>query len=216
MDLKLTANEPSPAERRAVDALLDPPAGAGAAPPAAGGERLRAERGGAAVRHQRHRLLPALWALVDRVGHISPEGLVYVARRLGVPPAEVYGVATFYAMLPVTPRPATSVAHVCVDLSCRLAGEAGAALRARLGAHPDLTVVDSPCLGLCERAPAALVTTAGVTVRERVVAPATPSTIDTDPDEPAPAAAVPQAGEPGLALLRRAGKVDAMTVLRAE
>ena len=41
--------------------------------------------------------------------------------RLAVPPAEAYGVATFYALLSTTPRPPV-VAHVCDDIACRLAG----------------------------------------------------------------------------------------------
>ena len=44
-------------------------------------------------------LLPALHALQDRVGQITQPGLNYVCRRLSVPPAEAYGVATFYALL---------------------------------------------------------------------------------------------------------------------
>ena len=45
----------------------------------------------------------------------------HVCRRLSVPPAEAYGVATFYALLSTTPRPPT-VAHVCDDIACRLLG----------------------------------------------------------------------------------------------
>ncbi|MGE0733101.1 MAG: NADH-ubiquinone oxidoreductase-F iron-sulfur binding region domain-containing protein [Acidimicrobiia bacterium] len=198
MDLKPIADEPSPAERAAVDAALGGPADAVLGP--AGGDRaavgagLRAERGGAAVRGRRHRLLPALWALVDRVGHLSPGGLGYVARRLGVPPAEVYGVATFYAMLPTTPRPTERVAHLCVDLACRLDTNRHGALRHRLSADAGTTVVDSPCLGLCERAPAALVSTAGVSPHHLIDA--------------APALPLPQRGDPSLVLLRRVDVAD--------
>ena len=42
-------------------------------------------------------LLPVLHALQERVGWISEGGLNYVCERLQVPPAEAYGVATFYA-----------------------------------------------------------------------------------------------------------------------
>ena len=45
----------------------------------------------------------------------------YVCQRLSVPPAEAYGVATFYAMFSVEERPKT-VVHVCDDLACRDAG----------------------------------------------------------------------------------------------
>jgi NADH-quinone oxidoreductase subunit F len=50
-------------------------------------------------------LLPALHALQSCVGWISQGGLNYVSERLTVPPAEAYGVATFYAMFSVQPGP---------------------------------------------------------------------------------------------------------------
>ena len=53
--------------------------------------------------------------------------------------------------------------HVCTDLSCQLAGA-----EVPEGAHP------SPCLGLCERAPAALRTIAGPEPREEQIPPTSP------------------------------------------
>ena len=52
-----------------------------------------------------------------------------------MPPAEAYGVATFYALFATTPRP-PAVAHVCDDIACRLAGaeELCATLERSLGA----------------------------------------------------------------------------------
>ena len=84
------------------------------------------------------------------------------SRRLDVPPADAYGVVTFYAMLALEERPA-EVLHVCDDLSCRLAG----------AEVPDGALA-SPCLGLCERAPAALRTIAGPQPREEQIPPASP------------------------------------------
>ena len=107
-------------------------------------------------------LLPALHALNDHVGWISRPALDEVTRRLDLAPAVGFGVASFYGMFSTTPRPPT-VAYVCDDVPCRLAGavERIAALEARLG--PPRTPRDgavwepSPCLGLCDFAPAALV-----------------------------------------------------------
>ncbi len=78
-------------------------------------------RGGAEARDDRHLLLPALHALQGAVGWISPGGMNYVCERLTVPPAEAYGVATFYAMFSTEERPST-VLHVCDDIACRRAG----------------------------------------------------------------------------------------------
>ncbi len=186
MDLHLTSADPTPEERDAVDRVLGPVPGPTGSEQAATGLHLRAERGGQAVRSQRHRLLPALHALADRVGWISAEGLGYVSRRLGVAPADAYGVASFYALLPTQPRPGT-VVHRCVDLACRIATEGSRSI-------PAGTVVDSPCLGLCERAPAALVVTPGVAPTHQIVA--------------APAQRLAQQGDPSLVLLGRVGVAD--------
>ena len=126
--------------------------------------------GGHAARERRHLLLPALWAVQSRVGWISAGALNYVCQRLSVAPADAYGVATFYAMLSVKPQPKTIV-HVCDDLACRLAG--GPQLLEELRAkRPADAVRPSPCLGLCERAPAVLFQCAGEGARDYVVAPA--------------------------------------------
>ena len=69
----------------------------------------------------RHRLLPALHAAQARVGWISEGALNHICERLSVPPAEAYGVATFYAMFSLKPRPAR-VVHVCDDIACKTRG----------------------------------------------------------------------------------------------
>ncbi|MBT2397175.1 NAD(P)H-dependent oxidoreductase subunit E [Streptomyces sp. ISL-100] len=175
MDLKYTNAEPSEDERAAVDGLLGPPESAWE-----GADRSRTDlrwaRGGAAARERRDLLLPALHAVNDRVGWLSEGALDYICRRLTVPPAEAYGVATFYAMFSVKPRPA-KVLYVCTDLACaaRGAGAVCAGLEERVGAAgsaADGAVWQpSPCLGLCERAPAALLLQAGAPAEEREAFP---------------------------------------------
>jgi NADH-quinone oxidoreductase subunit F len=107
---------------------------------------------------------------------VTPGALGYTSRRLDVPPADAYGVATFYALLALEERP-PEVLHVCTDLSCRLAG-----------AEVPEGAIPSPCLGLCERAPASLRTVAGPEPREEQI--------------PAEEPPLPQSGD-GLKLLRR-------------
>ena len=90
----------------------------------------------------------------------------YACERLHVPPAEAYGVATFYALFSVVER-APVVAHVCDDVACHAAGAETITkqLHDRLGpageTRDGATWLRSPCLGLCERAPAAMLTVAG-------------------------------------------------------
>ncbi|MEV3973736.1 NAD(P)H-dependent oxidoreductase subunit E [Streptomyces sp. NPDC050698] len=218
MDLHFGDSKPTDEERAAVDALLGPPESSweGAARDEMRAADLRWARGGREARDRRDLLLPGLHAVNDRIGWISPGALDYLCRRLTVPPAEAYGVATFYAMFSVKPRPAT-VLHVCTDLACAAAGapELCAGIEARLGLGSGVSVERSPCLGLCERAPAALAIKAGDPVRTAVSAPATveeavlaASAPDSAPEEPPAALAVPQAGQDGLMLLHRVGVVD--------
>ncbi len=173
MDLHLIPGAAASAdEREAVDAVLGAPASGwegGARRPETEGH---VARGGDAIRARRHMLLPALWAAQARAGWISAGALNYICQRLAVAPADAYGVATFYAMFSVEPQPPT-IAHVCEDLACRLAGskELAAGLSRRL---PKDAVRPAPCLGLCERAPAVLFQCAGAGARDYVVAPADP------------------------------------------
>jgi NADH-quinone oxidoreductase subunit F len=160
------------------------------------------------ARRNRHLLLPALHALQDSIGWISPGGLGYVSERLSIPPAEAYGVATFYAMLSVEERPGP-VAHVCDDMTC--SGAAAELLIAALDGRDD--VHRSPCLGLCERAPAVFLQMPGA--GNTVLGPATAEGVATALDgEPSPRlppipAAAPHTGtgSPRI-LLSRVGTVD--------
>ncbi|MGJ5752119.1 NAD-dependent formate dehydrogenase flavoprotein subunit [Streptomyces puniciscabiei] len=213
MDLHFGDGKPTDEERAAVDALLGPPGSSWEGADRSDAD-LRWARGGRAARDRRDLVLPGLHALNDRVGWISEGGLGYLCRRLTVPPAEAYGVATFYAMFSLKPRRAT-VLHVCTDLACTAAGagELRAGLEKRLGSG--VGVERGPCLGLCERAPATLAVRAGDPVRTAVAAPATMAEAvraahspDSAPEEPPAATAVPQAGQEGLLLLRRVGVVD--------
>ena len=164
MDLRLLVAEPTDAERAAIDAVV------GAGP-------RRNGRVAVGDRTRRHLLLPALRAAQRRVGWVSEGALGYASRRLDVPPADAYGVASFYALLALESRPAETL-HVCTDLACALKGA-----QVPEGAFP------SSCLGLCERAPAAYRTVAGEEPYETQL-----------PETGPP---LPQAGEDGLRLLRR-------------
>ncbi|MER7181614.1 NADH-ubiquinone oxidoreductase-F iron-sulfur binding region domain-containing protein [Streptomyces hyaluromycini] len=213
MDLHFGDSKPTDEERAAVDALLGPPESSWEGADRSDAD-LRWARGGREARDRRDLLLPGLHAINDRIGWISEGALGYLCRRLTVPPAEAYGVATFYAMFSVRPRPAT-VLHVCTDLACTAAGASALCAGVEAGLGPDVHVERSPCLGLCERAPAALAIRAGEPVRTAVAAPATAKTAvlaatapDSAPEEPSAAMAVPQAGQDGLVLLKRIGVVD--------
>jgi len=164
-----------------VDAALGPPTSGWEGGARRSGPEAQVARGGRAeVEERRHLLLPALHAIQRRIGWISEGSLNYICQRLMVPPAEAYGVAAFYAMLSLEPRPKT-VVHVCDDIACRASGALDLCreMEKRLGppgvAKPDAraTWLKSPCLGQCERAPAVLFQAAGKGRGDWTLAPAT-------------------------------------------
>jgi NADH-quinone oxidoreductase subunit F len=207
MDLHWIGAEPTHEEREAVDAIAG-----WIEKVSLPGESLEEHivRGGLeAVRSRRHLLLPALEEVQSRVGWVSRGALDYVCRRLSVPPAEAYGVATFYALLSTDPRP-RRFAHVCDDIACRLAGaqELCRSLTETLGPEGERWA-RSPCVGYCEAAPAVFFQLAGHDdgTLTRADARSVGSVLALDPP-PEPEVLAPQTREPrspGLRLLRRVG-----------
>jgi NADH-quinone oxidoreductase subunit F len=233
LDLHLTSAQPASEERAAVDSVLGVPVSGWEGGARHASVDTRAAFGGNQGRSERHRLLPVLHAIQNRIGWISPGSLNYAALRLDVAPAEVHGVASFYGLFSLTPRPPV-VARVCDDIACltrgaeKLCGD----LEKELGPPGSpcyggrATWLRSQCLGLCERAPAALVSAAGANAKERVLAPATAGSLQAlvkdavenrlpdGPDVLNPQLSVPQAGLPQarLRLLARVGKSDPMSL----
>jgi NADH-quinone oxidoreductase subunit F len=215
VDIRTTGGPATSEEVAAVDSVLGDPASLWE-----GGTRHPADDhiafGGHAARAQRPLLLPVLHAIQDRAGWVSRGALEYACRRLSIPPAEAYGVVSFYARFALDERPALAL-HVCDDIACKCAGadDLCAALEKSVGLAGRLWH-RSPCLGLCDRAPAALVERAGVAHDERQVAPITleqAQTILGGGDWPAPDLTLPISptlfsprGKGGL--LRRVGDVD--------
>ena len=222
MDLRLSSATATDAERAAVDALVGLPDSRWTGGGREDAADARTAQTGAQARARRTELLPVLHAVQKAIGWVSWGALNYVSLRLTVPPAEAYGVASFYAMLSTEPQ-AGRVLHVCDDVACRIAGaeDIKSALRAELGDHPGpqdrCTFLDSPCLGLCERAPAVLVQRTGYEP-DMAIAPAAPehvpgllAAILEAPEYAEPSESIPQASGPdrdALRLLRRIGVVD--------
>lgn len=215
MDLRFSNAEPSESERAVIDAMLGEPASSwdGAA------ERSQLDGRvallGRSIRQRRDELLPALAALQSEIGWISEGGLMYVCRRLSVPPAEAYGVASFYALLSTTPRPAR-VVHVCDDIGCagfgadELIDELEAAVGRESTDINGSMWVRSPCLGQCDRAPACFGQIAGApdVVVTRANADDVIGLMRDVPRRAEPVEAIPQRGQPDLRLLSRIGVVD--------
>jgi len=106
-------------------------------------------------------LLPLLWLCQERWGWISPGVMKAVAERLGLAPAYVEGVVTFYTMYQRRP-PGRYLLQVCTTLSCQLCGtgELVEHLKEKLGidfgqttTDGRFTLLDVQCLGACGEGP---------------------------------------------------------------
>lgn len=115
-------------------------------------------------RHGRRpqRLIPILQAVQEEYRYLPEEVLVFVATSLGIPPARVFGVATFYAHFALEPK-GKYVVRLCDGTACHVKNSIPIleALRTRLGLDekrkttPDMlfTVETVACLGACGLAP---------------------------------------------------------------
>ncbi len=106
-------------------------------------------------------LLPVLWECQRADGWISSDTEAWVADRLGVSPAHVHGVVTFYTMYKQRPLGKYHI-QVCTTLSCMLRGSDDLMehLRTKLGIKegevtPDgkFSLIRVECLGSCGTAP---------------------------------------------------------------
>ena len=107
-------------------------------------------------------LLPALHAAQTVYGWLPEDVAAEVARSLRVPLADVHGVIEFYSLFSNEPL-GKKVIRVCTDQACALKDAKGILdhLCFHHGIQPGqttagqaVTVEASPCLGLCELAPA--------------------------------------------------------------
>jgi NADH-quinone oxidoreductase subunit E len=134
-------------------------------------EELRTEIEQAMSRYPQVRSasIPALWAVQHHYGWCTPEGLRQAAAVMGVTPAHLEAIATFYDLFRTTPAGRHHVL-VCHNLSCWLRGSdelmqalcEAAGVDAHAAAHDGATSADGEifikafeCLGACDIAPMA-------------------------------------------------------------
>jgi formate dehydrogenase beta subunit len=100
-------------------------------------------------------LIPALYAIQERVGWLPREELVTLAREVHRPLYEIEGLISFYPHF-LTEPPKPVALHACRDLSCWLQGadDQIAAIRQRHRQDADTEIVEVSCIGRCDAAPA--------------------------------------------------------------
>ncbi|MCE5219587.1 NAD(P)H-dependent oxidoreductase subunit E [bacterium] len=115
-------------------------------------------------RHERDaaKLIPILQEVQEEYRYLPEEVLTYVATSLGLPPAKVYGVATFYAHFTLEAK-GKYVIRVCDGTACHVKRSIPIleAVRKRLGMDEErkttsdmlFTLETVSCLGACGLAP---------------------------------------------------------------
>ena len=114
---------------------------------------------------KRSAVLGALYLVQEQQGYLTANGMRHVAEILGLTPAEVEDVASYYVMFYKEPM-GKYVLQVCRTLSCALMGaeRVTEALSEKLGikvgeTDPSgmFTLLEFECLGACDRAPIVMV-----------------------------------------------------------
>jgi len=113
----------------------------------------------------RAELLPVLKQELAKNDNLSQAVMTTVAEKTGLPLNEIYGVATFYAYLPVAAA-GRNIIRVCGCLPCDMKDAQGVlgSIKKELGIGPGQTTPDGKftlevvgCIGACDQAPAMLI-----------------------------------------------------------
>jgi NADH-quinone oxidoreductase subunit E len=100
-----------------------------------------------------------------RLGYIPRAEIERIARVEKLPPAKIFGAATFYSLFSTQPR-GEHIVRFCEDAPCHVAGGRAVleAIRAELGLEPGQTSADgrwtfemTSCLGVCGVGPVMMI-----------------------------------------------------------
>ncbi len=112
-----------------------------------------------------HRMLDILLAVQDADRWVSPDAMDAIAEAVGLTRIAVEGVASFYSFLSLAPKGRVAI-RLCDDIVDRFSGLGAvvAAFEAELGVKLGQTSADgafslevTPCIGMCDQAPAAMI-----------------------------------------------------------
>lgn len=130
-------------------------------------------------RHKREKLVIILQEIQEKFGYISKESLEKVAEHLGISPAEVYSVVTFYKKFRRNP-PGKYPVNVCLGTACYLMGGElilsafMRELNIKLGETTEdglFSLDKSACFGCCSVAPV-------IKIKEEIYPKMTPAKVE--------------------------------------
>ncbi len=143
-----------------------------------------------AVGKDRTRLMDVVNTVQEQLGQVSSEAMALIAEALGCHRVEVESVVSFYAFLSDQPK-GKVVVRVCTDVIDRLQGadDVLEAFSSALGTPVGGTTTDgritletTPCIGMCDQAPAALINDVVVPDLDPSKAKAIAEQLKQDPD----------------------------------
>jgi len=106
-------------------------------------------------------LIPLLQSAQNTYGYVSEKAIDYISHITGIPPADIYGVVTFYAQFRTKPL-GKNIIKVCNGTACHVNGakEVYNTIQDELNINYDETTDDGnfsllsvACLGCCSLAP---------------------------------------------------------------
>jgi NADH-quinone oxidoreductase subunit E len=106
-------------------------------------------------------LIPLLQSAQNTYGYVSEKAIDYISHITGIPPADIYGVVTFYAQFRTKPL-GKNIIKVCNGTACHVNGakEVYNTIQDELNINYDETTEDGnfsllsvACLGCCSLAP---------------------------------------------------------------
>ena len=110
---------------------------------------------------QRDMLIEYLHVIQDSQNHLSARHLAALAHLMRLPMAEVWEVASFYDHFDLVREgenpPAACTVRVCTSLSCMMAGGEKLLEDLQPFANKHVRFVPAPCIGACDKAPAAAI-----------------------------------------------------------
>jgi len=111
-------------------------------------------------------LIPLLQEVQEILGYLSKDAMRYIAKRMEIPAAEIYGVATFYSMFKLRPQ-GKHIIRICKGTACHVSDADGIkeALKNALQLEGDqdttvdmnFTLMEVACLGCCSLAPVIMI-----------------------------------------------------------
>lgn len=113
----------------------------------------------------REAIMQLLTKVNEELSWVPEEAVTEIAAATDVSAAEVYSVLSFYSFFSRVPR-GRNIVRLCSTISCAMAGQGNvlSALADEFGIEPfettedgRLTIETTPCIGLCDQAPAMLV-----------------------------------------------------------